>query len=324
MKYGFGYRTLKTAIATPIAVYIAQLFGVSNIAAAGILTILCIQPSRKKSVLTAWERFAACIIAILFSYLFFEFLNYSIVSLGILFAFFIYVTVLLKIDKGILTGAVIILNMYHFGMIDFAFIYEQLLLILIGIGTGLAVNIYMPSLDRKLYAIQIQLEEQIKSILHEIALYIKEGNMEWQGQEITKIESLLKKSEQFVTRDKENHFLRDIHKFEQYFQMREKQFTLLKQMLPILTRIPKRDDLSTKLAQLFSDLSSAVHPGDTSIIFKKRVKELYNAFKQEPLPTSQIEFESRASLLQLLFLIESYLEQKEVYYRKIPQQKKGR
>lgn len=61
-----GYRTIKTAIATPIAITIAQLVGVTNIASAGILTILCIQPSRKKSVESAWHRFLACILAILF------------------------------------------------------------------------------------------------------------------------------------------------------------------------------------------------------------------------------------------------------------------
>ena len=105
-----GYRTIKTAIATPIAITIAQLVGVTNIASAGILTILCIQPSRKKSVESAWHRFLACILAILFSIVMFELLGYSPITLGILLALFIPTCVFLKIEQGIMTATVITLN----------------------------------------------------------------------------------------------------------------------------------------------------------------------------------------------------------------------
>lgn len=305
-----GYRTIKTAIGTPIAVSIAQLLSVSNVVAAGILTILCIQPSRKRSVVTAWKRFIACILAIFFSIAFFETLGYSAFVLGLLLATFIPTTVFLKIDSGILTGTVITLNIFHFGMVKTEFIYEQLLLIIIGIGTGLLVNIYMPSLDKNLLHLQKQLEDNFKSILHELALYIQEGNMEWDGKEINTVDNILKDAEELVERDKENHLLREIHTFDQYFRMRKKQFTLLKQMLPLATRIPKRDDISNDIAQFFEELSNAVHPGDTTIIYLQQLAELREQFKKEELPHSQEEFETRASLFQLLFLIEGYLNEK--------------
>lgn len=311
----FGYRTIKTAIATPIAVFIAQMLNVSNVVAAGILTILCIQPSRKRSVETAWERLAACLLAIVFSLLFFETLGYSAFTLGLLLFLFIPVTVSLKIDSGILTGTVITLNIFHFGMMNVHFIKEQLLLIIIGIGTGLAVNLYMPSLDKNLQALQKDLEEQFKIILHEIARYISEENMDWDGKEITNVIEILDQAEDLVKRDKENHLLREHHLYEQYFTMRSRQFTLLKQMLPIITRIPKRDESSMKLALFFSELSEAVHPGDTSVIYKQQLQELHDSLEKTPLPETREAFLSRASLFQLLFLLESYLDLKTNYFR---------
>src|SRR5699024_12765672 len=51
--------------------------------------LLCIQPSRKQSVLSAWHRFLACILASLFSFVFFETLGYHIIVVGLMLALFI-------------------------------------------------------------------------------------------------------------------------------------------------------------------------------------------------------------------------------------------
>lgn len=303
-----GYRTIKTAIATPIAITIAQLLGISNVVSAGILTILCIQPSRKKSVESALHRFFACILAIVFSIIIFEIIGYHPFALGVLLAAFIPTTVLLKIEQGILTSMVITLNLYSFSTIKLDFIYEQLLLILIGIGTGLIVNLYMPSLDKQLKAKQKQLEKNFKIILHEIALYIREENMDWDGKELAKVEEILEEVKELVERDKENNLLRDDRSFELYFRMREKQFVLLQQMLPLVTRLPKKDDvLSDRIASFFEKLSESVHPGNTANIFLEELKEVRKEFHEEKLPKTQEEFETRANLLQLLYDIEEYL-----------------
>lgn len=302
-----GYRTIKTAIATPISISIAQLFSISNVVSAGILTILCIQPSRKKSVESAWHRFLACILAIIFSVVFFELFSYSPIVLGILLAVFIPTTVLLKIEKGIMTSTVITLNLYAFGTIKLDFLYEQLLLIIIGIGTGLLVNLYMPSLDKQLKEKQKQLEDKFQVILYEIALYIREKNMDWDGKEITEVEEILNETEELVERDRENHLLRDEHSFRNYFIMRKKQFDLLQQMLPLVTRLPQRDDVSERIAAFFEKLSEAVHPGNTAVLFLDELRDIRTEFKKEDLPATQEEFETRASLFQLLYDIEEYL-----------------
>jgi len=319
-----GYRTIKTAIATPIAVFIAQMLNVSNVVAAGILTILCIQPSRKRSVETAWERFAACLLAILFSFVFFELFGYSVFSLGLLLFLFIPSTVYLKVDSGILTGTVITLNIFYSGMMNFPFIKEQLTLIIVGIGTGLAVNLYMPSLDNKLQDLQKELEADFKTILHEIARFLREENMDWQGAEITKVSKLLKEADEYVKRDKENHLWREVHLYEQYFAMRKRQFSLLKQMLPIVARIEERNESTMQLALFFSELSEAVHPGDTSVIYIQQLKDLHEALLKTPLPETEEQFQSRANLFQLLFLLESYLHVKSNYFQTTEKKKKKR
>lgn len=45
-----GYRTAKTAIGTALSISIAQWLGLHNFASAGIITLLCIQVTKKKIV----------------------------------------------------------------------------------------------------------------------------------------------------------------------------------------------------------------------------------------------------------------------------------
>lgn len=302
-----GYRTIKTAIGTPLAISIAQALGLTNFLSAGILTLLCIQPSRKKSVLSAWHRFLACSIAILFSFAFFETLGYNTIVVGLAFALFIPVTVFLKISPGIATSSVIILNLYSLGQITFTFIAQEFLLIIVGVGTALLLNLYMPSLDNKLKKKQEELENNFQIILKEISLYICDNCKVWDGKEITSTEEILDTAESLVSLDRENHLLRSNHPYYDYFTMRRKQFDLLKQMLPLVSRLPKTDDLSNTIAAFFESLSMAVHPGNTAEVYLDKLKDLQKLFDREELPKTQEEFETRANLFRLLHEIEEYL-----------------
>ncbi|MGY0694592.1 aromatic acid exporter family protein [Virgibacillus sp. FSP13] len=308
-----GYRTIKTAIGTPIAITLAQLVGVTNYVSAGILTILCIQPSRKRSVLSAWHRFLACTLAIIFSYVFFETLGYNPISVGIMLAFFIPATVFLKISPGIATSSVIILQLYGAGHISTTFIIEEFLLILVGVGTGLLLNLYMPSLDNELYKKQVKLEQNFQAILLEIALYIRDKNQVWDGKELTEAEKTLQEANDLVARDRENHLFRNKHPYYDYFTMRSKQFELLQRMLPLVSRLPNTDSASEPIASFFEELANAVHPGNTAVLFLDELDDIRKSFNEEPLPVTREEFETRANLFRLLHEIEDYLRLKKKF-----------
>src|SRR5699024_12703197 len=111
---------------------------------------------------------------IIFSVILFDLSDYNPWALSLLLVICIPTSIFLKIDKGIMTSTVITLNLYACGTIKLGFLYDLFLLIIIGIVVGLLVNLYMPSLDEKLKALQIELEESFQSILKEIAVSIRE------------------------------------------------------------------------------------------------------------------------------------------------------
>lgn len=305
-----GYRTLKTAIATPLSLAIAQSLGVSNVVTAGILTMLCIQPSRKQSFQTAADRFLACLLAIVFSALFFEVLGYSEWVLSILLMVFIPTTIFFKIERGIFTSTVITLNIYIFEKLNFEFITNQLYLIIIGIGVGFLVNLYMPSLDRKLENLKKSVEVRFKIIFENIAGIIRMENANWNRKEIKELDKLLADATELVIRDKENRMLNNKHSYYEYFEMRKHQFELLQEILINIERIPRTVRIGKDISGFIDELGDAVHTDDTAAHFLEELQILKEKFKQSELPKTYEGFEARSVLLQFIYNIERYLNVK--------------
>ncbi|MCP3025753.1 aromatic acid exporter family protein [Halobacillus sp. A5] len=302
-----GYRTIKTAVGTPFAIWVAMLLDLENFASAGILTILCIQITRKRSILSAWHRFSACMIAILFSFIFFEAAGYNPLAIGLMLFVFIPTTVWLKITPGIVTSSVIILHLFISEPIGWDIIINEILLIIVGIGTALLLNLYMPSLEGKLENYQTEVEDNFSTILKEIARFLRDGNEGWAGKELTDTAALLEEAKSLSFRDVENHLLRTHNKYYHYFHMRTKQFELLERMLPLVTRIWGDNKHAQVIAEFFDELSKGIHPGNTAVIYLQKLKDIRDDFREDDLPVTRQEFEKRASLFHLLNEIEQYL-----------------
>ncbi|HHY73126.1 MAG TPA: aromatic acid exporter family protein [Bacillus bacterium] len=309
-----GTRTLKTAIGTVLAISIAKFFDLDHYASAGILTILCIQATKKKSVKTAWARFVAALIGIVFSFIFFEGIGYYPIVIGIILIFFIPVAVRLKVQEGLITSSVIILQFFNSQDMSITSIANGIFILIIGIGVALLMNLYMPSAENKLFALQKELEAQYKKILNEMSIYLKEGDHLWDGREITESYHIIQMAKTLAVRHRDNRFLGVDDDFYKYFKMREKQFEVIERMLSLVTSIKISMLHSKIIADLIDEIADAVHSGNTAILFLEKLEGLHKTFKEMPLPQTREEFEIRASLLNFLWELEKYLNIKR-YYR---------
>ncbi|TWM18579.1 hypothetical protein CHCC14821_3731 [Bacillus paralicheniformis] len=305
--FKIGYRTLKTALGTALAIYIAQLLGLHNFVSTGIITILCIQVTKKRSLQASWARFAACILAIVFSYAFFELIGYHPAVIGLMLLFFIPTTVLLKIKEGIVTSSVIILHLYMSEGITLSLIWNECLIIMTGIGVALLMNLYMPSLDKELKQYQQKIEDNFAKIFEEIERYLLTGEQDWTGKEIPETHRLINEAKTLAYRDVENHFLRHENLYYHYFKMREKQFEIIERVLPKITSISMTVEQGHMIAAFLHDLRGAIHPGNTAHKFLKRLVKMREEIDEMELPTTREEFEARAALFNFLGEMEQYL-----------------
>ncbi|MDM5211774.1 aromatic acid exporter family protein [Peribacillus sp. NJ4] len=305
--FKIGYRTIKTALGVTLAIIIAQMLNLEYFSAAGIITILCIQVTKKKSVYASWHRFLACLIAMAYSSLMFQFIAFHPLIIGLILLIFIPTTVALKINEGIVTSSVIIMHLYGSGDITFSLLINETILIAVGVGVALVMNLYMPSVDKKLLAYQERIETNFSAILMGIVRYLRDNDHTWDGKEITETANLLNQAKSLAFRDVENHFLREEDLYYHYFKMREKQFEIIERILPLVTNIPLVVKQSGIVADFIEDLAENVHPQNTAILYLKKLEEMEIHFRGMALPQTREEFESRAALLQLMKEMERYL-----------------
>ncbi|MCP1494206.1 uncharacterized membrane protein YgaE (UPF0421/DUF939 family) [Peribacillus frigoritolerans] len=305
--FKIGYRTIKTALGATLAIIIAQMLNLEYFSAAGIIAILCIQVTKKKSVYASWHRFLACLIAMAYASLLFQFIAFHPLIIGLILLIFIPTAVALKINEGIVTSSVIIMHLYGSGNITFSLLINETILIAVGVGVALVMNLYMPSVDNKLLAYQESIEKNFSAILMGIVRYLRDNDHTWDGKEITETANLLNQAKSLAFRDVENHFLREEDLYYHYFKMREKQFEIIERILPLVTNIPLVVKQSGIVADFIEDLAENVHPQNTAILYLKKLEEMEIHFRGMALPHTREEFESRAALLQLMKEMERYL-----------------
>jgi uncharacterized membrane protein YgaE (UPF0421/DUF939 family) len=305
--YKIGYRTIKTAIGATIAVIIAQFLGLQFATSAGILTILCIQHTKKKSVQSSIARFSACILSMIFSFLLFEGISYNPLMIGILLILFIPLTVKLHIEEGIVTSSVIVMHLYSEHSITWSLIFNEILMISVGIGVALLVNLYMPSVENELKTYQEQVEESFRKIFKELACYLKRGESYLDEEEMNRVEELLQKGKQIAFREMENRSVNEEECLYRYFVMREKQFYILKRMIPIVSSLSVPYEQNYMIADYIDSLARSMRPEGTGKIPLFRLEEMKQQFREMPLPETREEFETRAYLFQFLYEVEQYL-----------------
>jgi uncharacterized membrane protein YgaE (UPF0421/DUF939 family) len=307
MKYRIGYRTIKTALGTTIAILLAHQLGLENYVSAGILTILCIQVTKLKTVKTSWDRFMACILAMPFSYLLFEGIAYHPTIIGLMLLVFIPLLVMLRLKDGVVTSTVIILHIYSAGEITWTMLIQEFGIIVVGIGVALVMNLYMPSVDKKLEEYQQKIEDNLRIIFKEMVHYLKTAQSEWDGKEIMETARLIEEAKTISFRDVENKLLRSENLYFHYFKMREKQLEIMERILPMITSIPLTLKQGRMTADFFEELSERIHPGNTANLFLEKLRLLRVEFEEMPLPKTREEFETRAALFQIVKEIELYL-----------------
>jgi uncharacterized membrane protein YgaE (UPF0421/DUF939 family) len=321
MSFRIGYRTIKTAVGAGLAVAIAHALQLDFYGSAAIITVLCISVTRRDSLKVSWARLVACIIGMAISGLLFEVIGYQPWALTIIILLFIPVVVMLKMNEGIATSSVIILHLYTVGNLSTSLIINELLLIIIGIGVALLMNLYMPNSDLALRKYHKEIEEHFKTILYELSIYLRHGESVWDGKEIPETVELLHKGKNLAMRNIRNHILRYEDQYYYYFKMREKQFEIIERLMPVVSKIHHTVEQSGTVADFLEELSKSVSPANRVPYFLERIKSMKQGFEEMPLPTTREEFEVRSALLYIMRELEEYLLIKDRLWNQADKQK---
>lgn len=303
-----GYRTLKTAIGTALSIGVAQGLELTFYASAGVLTLLCIKQTRKRSYKSAQDRFFACLIGLFFSCVLFETLGYMPWVVALVLLLVIPVNLFLRTNEGIVTSTVIILHIYSLRMTSISIIGNELALIIIGIGFALFVNLYMPNVELELKGYRQEVEENFRRIFRELANYLRYHNLDWDGGEVLKTVATLEKAKELALRNFENQREGGDIRYLRYFEMRERQFDILERMMLHISSIKGHYRQGLVISDFLLRIGEAVHPGNTATIYLEELERIRRDFRGSPLPKTREEFETRAALIHLRGEMKRYLQ----------------
>lgn len=305
--FKIGYRTVKTAVGTALAVWIAQLLHLEFSSTAGILVILCVQNTKRKSLEVSIHRFVACLLSLVFAFFTFESIGYTPLALGVLLLLFIPSAVMLKIQEGIVTSAVIVMHLYSLQKITWSIVGNEVAILTVGISVALLINLYMPSVESELEAYQRKVESNFKTILLEMAAYLRNRESVWNGKELIETVTLLGRAKEVSFIKLENQFMREDDYYYRYFQMRQQQFEILERVMPLAASLSWSYEQAGMVADVIENVGNAIRPGSTGVISLRQLQEMKEIFREMRLPETREEFETRAKLVQLVYEIEQFI-----------------
>ncbi|HJB24615.1 MAG TPA: FUSC family protein [Candidatus Jeotgalibaca pullicola] len=306
---GMGYRTIKTAIGAGLAIWIAGLFDLEFASFAAIIVVMCIEKTKKRTLHSIQKKFFASLLSLILGSICFELLGYHPIVLTLFIILFVPLLIKGRIQEGFVTGIVVVLHIYTVKEANLENLLNELYIIFIGIGIALLVNSIMPSFKKEIEKHKTEIENKFSIILYEFSALLKNSERNWEGKEVDEVENILNQAKNTAIQDVENHLLRKEDEDYYYFEMREDQLEILKQMVAILS-IVSSSDLDVKqrgmLANIFLNISQHVDSGDTTIALKQ-LEEYEESIRETELPKTREEFEIRANLFYLNFEIKNYL-----------------
>ena len=197
-----------------------------------------------------------------------------------------------------------------------ALLLNEVLLFLIGTSFALLVNLYMPSREKAIHSYHLQVEEKLKDILLRFKYYLSRGDGRNQAQLVDELDNLLDEALKLVYLDHSDHLFHQTDYHIHYFEMRQRQSRILRNMAQQINTCHLAASESLILAQLFSKIAVQLSQTNPAHNLLDDIERYLQVFRNRSLPKTREEFETRATLLQLLREAETFIQVKVDFYQK--------
>ncbi|HFI0039756.1 TPA: aromatic acid exporter family protein [Streptococcus suis] len=307
-------RTIKLIFATVLAIYLATALGLSYATAAGIIAILSVLDTRKSSFKMARNRLFSTHLALTIAILTFTLFGFGIWTLGIYLALYVPLAYRFNWEAGIAPSTVLVTHLLLEQDISLIFLGNELALFLIGAGLALLFNLYMPSQEKKIQAYHDQVEDLLKQILLRFEAFLLNGDGRNEAALITQLDKTLDEALKVVYLDRHNQLFQQTNYQVHYFEMRAAQNKILRTMAGNINKCLLEGRENVILSSLFERAAQQLSRENSAKELLLDIELFHATFRERPLPQTREEFETRATLFQLLHDMEAFIRLKVDFY----------
>ena len=307
MKYIYNL-AFKMSISATIALLIGNALGLQYATVGAVIAILSIQDTRKKALIISYKRIIACSMGILLSVILYNLLGNGTLIFGLFLIILIPLTSRLKAQEGMVPSVVLSTHFLVANNITIELIYNEVLLMIIGIGVAAIANIFMPSLEDKFKDDKEWIEEHYRIIINKMSKSLITHTVDIDEQKlINEVEQRLYESKETAYKIVNNQFFKSSSYYTDYINMRINQFDTIKRMRLHFQRFNIPVEQMNVMADFTLCVSENISEMNDCKSLLMDLEILRIEFKKMELPKTREEFESRAQLLQFLNDMEEFL-----------------
>lgn len=308
-------RTIKLILATVLSIYLAVWLGLSYATSAGIIAILSILDTRKSSYKMALNRFYSTLLALSIATITFYLLGFGIWTLGVYLVFYVPLAHHFRWEAGIAPATVLVTHLMLEENLSISLLSNEMGLFLIGALTALISNLYMPSQERMIEEYHERVEDKLKQILLRFEQFLIEGDGRNDATLINELDHMLDDALKIVYLERHNQVFQQTNYQVHYFEMRAAQNKILRTMATNINKCLLETRKNIILASLFERTAQQLSEENSAKELLLDIELFHATFRERPLPQTREEFETRATLFQLLHDMEHFIQLKVDFYQ---------
>lgn len=317
-------KAVKIAVGAVLAILIAEVIGLHNAASAGIITLLTVQNTRRETITGSMRRLIAFGIMTLLSAPIYAIFGTRPWTFGLVLLLLLLICFGLHMEDSTPINAVMATHYMAAGGVTPSMLGNELMLLILGSGIGLLVNWIMPDNLHKIREKQVQLDDEIRAILLQIANYLRDDVWQNSFQEdrfaaVEKISLDLRREIDFFLQNQTRR--QDLY-FMHYVNMRREQCLVLHRIYEQMSQLTALPEQALPLAALFEKIAEEYHEKNDCATLLKQLTQLHNIYCCDALPDTREHFENRAILYCILTEIKSFLRLKQRFFENMVSAKK--
>lgn len=296
---------IKMIVAFILGILLAELFHLRYEYTAGVIAVLSLEPTRKRSIRSAVLRILDSLLALAIAAGLFALLGYEFWVLLIFIVLLVPLTFLLRLETGLVVALVLVSQIYLEK--DYAFALNALFILLVSLSLAFVLNLYMPKHDRLIQQSIDTIDHAIDDAIQLIALS--------KPVDFSAIRDNLHRAKDTLLLDIENHYFLQTDQRILYLEVRQNQLQILEKVQENLAHVMDIPQKAIVLNYL-SSFKGKIGKSNFAMPLKEQLAKLLDDFKVAPLPKSRDEFESRAELFHILLEMENFLNLKIRYHER--------
>lgn len=311
-------KSLKIAAAAVAAIAAAGELGLNYSATAGIITVLSIRNTKRETLKNAANRGLAFLCALGLSALCFRLIGYNLWAFAVYLLLCALVCLSVGWGEALGTVSVLVSHILAEGRMGFREVANETMVFLIGAGFGILVNLHLHKKQTEFNRLADEADRQIKGILRHMSEWLPREDRRGYGAEpFEELEKALEAA-YVCAKANYNNAVLSSDTFElDYIEMRRRQSVILREIYGNILRLKFLPAQAMQVAELLAQIERDYHRNNTVEGLLEKLEVLLLQMKEQPLPRSREEFESRAILFYILMQIRGLLELKKEFWSNI-------